>query len=635
MFIDRALASLRRRWESAAAALLVVGAMLVHVELALYIDRPIVDDAAISIAFGRTLVGGYGGRVTPYSQIVEGFSNPTWTVLLGVIERLGINSMAPAKYAGLVFTTLALPLVSLWGPVSQRRRIRLEDAAAPLVASTNGSLAYWALGGLESGFLVFLLSLLGLLLFAPRSRRIAIALGLTAAAVTLTRPEGALYAGALALPAVIETLVASRLRPRREDGIAFGTFLGPVLLYVLFRRWYFGAWLPNTYYAKHSWVIGLDLEAVVKSHIEAFVDATKLLFIVSGISVVLSFAGKLKTAKTAVGATLLVGSMFFFTWYANADWMKEWRFLAPTVPFVCHPIGAACAAIRQRFGASWLQRRRWLSHGLHAVLAGAVVTVILLTSKDHRTRWTSVKDQGSDVPLFADRRAKYAGDLREMIAPFHMTHPLVAGPDMGWLAIGMQDAEIIDVAGLADVAIARHYGNPKALGDYLVNEGLPSILLVWGPSHYLRGISDVIRNYRPGPHSTYLLYSKMSPTEDERCPGGKASAMSDTAEQMTAKVIADLESEQAVRALALWRCYLSYRPDAELPALERRLEIARKAEALAQKSVKDGRLELALRDYSLCAVIGAASHTPSVSCRFRAERIRSKLFPRPATKKSK
>jgi hypothetical protein len=210
-----------------------------------------------------------------------------------------------------------------------------------------------------------------------------------------------------------------------------------------------------------------------------------------------------------------------------------------------------------------------------------------------------------------------------------MTHALVAGPDLGDLSLGLRTAEIIDLAGLADVAIARHYGDVPALRDYLVHEGLPTVLLLWGPSNYLWTMDDVLAKYRNGKDERYKIYAGATETTDDRCPSGKASALAASADEMVARVTTELGVDP-VRALAEWRCYLTYRADADLPSPARRVAMARAGEALAEEASARGDRERALRAYSFCAVVGATSPRPSSRCRMEAERLRALLFPRAA-----
>jgi len=71
-----------------------------------------------------------------------------------------------------------------------------------------------------------------------------------------------------------------------------------------------------------------------------------------------------------------------------------------------------------------------------------------------------------------------------------------------------------------------------------------------------------------------------------------------------------------------------HRSDADLPAVAQRVELAEAAKTAAEAALNERKGEPALRAYSLCAVVVAASYRPSSSCRMQAERIRATLFPR-------
>ena len=76
----------------------------------------VVDDAAISVAFGRTFFEGEGFRATANSQPVEGFSNPLWTLLVGLTGPLKL-SVDFARTLAIVFGALAVVALFLWGLV--------------------------------------------------------------------------------------------------------------------------------------------------------------------------------------------------------------------------------------------------------------------------------------------------------------------------------------------------------------------------------------------------------------------------------------------------------------------------------------------------------------------------------------
>jgi hypothetical protein len=132
-------------------------------------------------------------------------------------EKLGINSMVVAKYLGLALTILSFPVMFAWGPVSQRRPIQIEDALTPLLTCSSAGLAYWSVGGLEGGALLFGIAMFGALLFSELTRWRAIGLGIVGALVVLTRPEACIYIALGVLIRAGDTLRAQRRIDRHSS----------------------------------------------------------------------------------------------------------------------------------------------------------------------------------------------------------------------------------------------------------------------------------------------------------------------------------------------------------------------------------------------------------------------------------
>ncbi len=75
---------------AAAAALAGLVALVHYIAVSAYT----VDDAAISFAYASALADGLPpGIVTPGEPIAEGYSNPTWTVMLALVATRACPSM--------------------------------------------------------------------------------------------------------------------------------------------------------------------------------------------------------------------------------------------------------------------------------------------------------------------------------------------------------------------------------------------------------------------------------------------------------------------------------------------------------------------------------------------------------------
>ena len=213
------------------------------------------DDAFISFRYAENLADGLGPVWNP-GERVEGYTNFAWVLLLAAGMKLGL---APERFANVLgVTSGALLLVALF-----RFAARGRSAASPfplllvLVLAASRSYAAWCTGGLETMLFTLLVFLGFARLLAPwgRERRDALACALSFAGAALTRPEGALF-GALAFALLLFELVRGR-RSVRAVLAWLGPFAALVGAHLLWRRSYYGEWLPNTFYAK---VGGLWLE---------------------------------------------------------------------------------------------------------------------------------------------------------------------------------------------------------------------------------------------------------------------------------------------------------------------------------------------------------------------------------------
>jgi arabinofuranosyltransferase len=210
------------------------------------------DDAYIAFRFVSNAMAGRGlvWNPAPFHP-VEGYTSFSWVMLLWAMWAwLGLEPPLAADMLGLLFGVATLALV--WRALRRQALPRtLEPHRSLITAITLLALAShrvfltWLSSGLETALFVFSMTLWVLVAVAPgepeRAVRRATCLSLAAALVALTRPDGL-------LAVAFTFLVVALDRGRRR-------FLGlwPLLLvvgHVVWRRWFYGEWLPNTYYAK-------------------------------------------------------------------------------------------------------------------------------------------------------------------------------------------------------------------------------------------------------------------------------------------------------------------------------------------------------------------------------------------------
>ncbi len=226
----------------------------------------LVDDAFISFRFARNFAEGHGLVWNP-GEPVEGYTNFLWTLLLGVLDAL--TPMGPSHWALVLGpVVLAANLLVTWR--LGRQLARRGDAApglhvplAVVVLAFHTVFTAYGTTGLETGF-ACLWVLLGATFLVTREDPPGAALaGAMWIGAALTRPDHGLFYAAGGL-----VLLFSRARAAwraRGDGAAglwrsagrhLAAYAAPFAVYLGYLAWkasFYGALLPNTYYAKSAY----------------------------------------------------------------------------------------------------------------------------------------------------------------------------------------------------------------------------------------------------------------------------------------------------------------------------------------------------------------------------------------------
>jgi len=272
-----------------------------------------VDDAGIAFAFARSFATGLGPVAYAGGPPVEGFSSPTWVVLLAVAAAAGFSIPMAAKALGALtlLTSLAgaRALMARLGWTSHQRM----DALGFL--GLSGPLVLWCMSGLETGLLAALM----VWSIAVRTPWVA---GVLLAATITTRPEAPLLVAGL--------LVA---RHRLHGGPHASTLWWPLAALTALVAWRvgtFGVWVPQTAPAK------LTQPLTTRTIAGALYLAQSGLWIGAPAMLTGALVGRqhapgrlalrvaLPVVVTAVAAVLFMGG----------DWMRYGRFTAPLLPIL-------------------------------------------------------------------------------------------------------------------------------------------------------------------------------------------------------------------------------------------------------------------------------------------------------------
>jgi arabinofuranosyltransferase len=210
------------------------------------------DDAFISFRYADKWLEG-AGLVFNRGERVEGYTNFLWVVELAALKKLlGIEAPAGALLLSFAYTAATVGLTAWVAARSPQRSHRAWITVLALVLLlTERGFAVWSSSGLETRQFTFFV-LLGYALLSEAGDGWPARVGgsLSLAAAQLTRPEGLMLAVVAVGAFVLQRAHTRSLRVRACVEVVLPV-LSITLGHFVWRRLYYGDWLPNTYYAKH------------------------------------------------------------------------------------------------------------------------------------------------------------------------------------------------------------------------------------------------------------------------------------------------------------------------------------------------------------------------------------------------
>ncbi|MBN2573779.1 MAG: hypothetical protein JXP73_04375 [Deltaproteobacteria bacterium] len=411
------MAEAKKHRRTAERLLLAFGAIGFFL-LSRYHWQHVCDDAFIDFRYADNLAAGLG-PVWNRGEAVEGFSSPLWLGLLVLGRLLGAALPAWAAALGVGCAALCMALVHRFAlEISQSR---LVAAAAFAAASLVYPLYYWAPAGLETTLFSMLVTAAAWGLAGQSFWAWAVA----AAFLGPSRPEGPLLVGALVVLAWL-----AHGRPAVRPG-QLALALVPVLAWLVFRRAYYGVWLPNTYYAKATGPLSGRLTAGTLYALPGL-----LALGAAGAAIGWGRIAKRKNlvalAFAALPLVLAIG--------AGGDWMWHGRMILPAVSslLVLTVAGIAAAPADRRLALVLACGLGWSALLPHPALFVDAVTFCRLSPLAHQ--------EGTLV--FASRSAA------RCIAANYPADALVAVNHAGALPHALPNPAL-DMTGLCDRHIAR------------------------------------------------------------------------------------------------------------------------------------------------------------------------------------
>ncbi|MCZ4125273.1 hypothetical protein [Streptomyces sp. H39-S7] len=465
----------------------LVGALLVGGQ-ALRLGQWIVDDAAITYAYARSIDEGYGPAQQPGAPPVEGYSNPAWLALLVAGRRLRLfDHGALFGVSDLVWFPKVLALLCVIGMLASvafaaRAVLPGRAWAVTLLAGAamagNFSLVVWLFSGLENPLYGLAVTALAAVLARSVARddllrpRTAVLAGLLALLAALTRPDGIVYAAAYPLAALLLQRPGS-LRPIALSGT---TFALPYAAHLLWRHAEFGRWVPNTAVAKAQRTPSpADLAHTTELIVYAGWALALAALACTATALVRPDPGASRRALTAV----LVPLSLALTAYGmlQRDWMALYRFATPVWTLAAFAGSLAAVTVWDR------ERPRG-----RALLVSALVVGSVLSLAGQRPRAAAFQaDPTLSMCFVADRYGRLFNTYADELA---LPDAGLLLPDLGGTLLTTR-LRVTDLAGLTDPAIADAYAahDTTRLRTYVFDHVRPTFIHVHSPWSTLSGLT--------------------------------------------------------------------------------------------------------------------------------------------------
>ncbi len=343
------------------------------------------DDAFISFRYSDNLIR-HGELVFNPGERVEGYTNFLWTVAMAGVIGLGLD---PATWSRII--SVALGILTLFLAMSFMSKVRQKSTignvlpAALLAASP--SYACWATGGLETQ-LFTTLSTLALIDYTRGSLGDSKALlrsGFWFSLASMTRPEGMLLLGLVALYHMGTMVLERRIRPSGLELKWAAVFLVFFVPFFAWRWSYYGWPFPNTYYVKTGatgfWRPGFR-------YLLSWVNTNGLWFLPPLAYIGWRTGNEMYRRFIGVGIIVLLG-LGFHVVRVGGDFMALHRFLVPIIPLV---------AIMATVGLIAIFNRLWAFKPTVCalIIVGICVISALHISKIDQHAMSNGSDQGVD-----------------------------------------------------------------------------------------------------------------------------------------------------------------------------------------------------------------------------------------------
>jgi hypothetical protein len=460
----------------------------------------IVDDAAITFAYARNVAEGHGPVLQPGAEPTEGFSNPTWLVLLALGRLTGLFDHGTVfGVPDYIFFPKALAVACCAGilaacHVAAKRitgRPALVTLLCGLVLAANTSFVVWVFSGLENSLFGLAVIWLAVVMFTAAvddrllSAKVAVLAGGFAALAALTRPDGLIYGAAYPLLVLVHIRRPTLSTAIRAAGLSVLTFVVPVGGYFTWRHLEFGKLLSLPALAKSQGTPTID-DLNRASELVVYTGTLAVIAFCVFVGIVLGRPSKLRTGMVALLITLALAVVAYVV--LNPDWMPLQRFATPV-----WTVGALAVTL-----AVWSALRNAGIRGRALIAVGLVVTLIPSGSLWATASQKMRADPTVPMCLVAERLGRAFNGYADAIG---VKQGSLLLPDVGATAMTSR-LRVLDLAGLTEPRLAEFWGNQqwRELGDYVFDVVKPTFIHShepWSDQTGVLGDSRLNRDYVP------------------------------------------------------------------------------------------------------------------------------------------
>ncbi len=407
------------------------------------------DDAMVSMRYASNLAHGFGAVWNP-GEYVEGYTNSLWMLYMAFWHLLPISASKISlaiQVTGALF--LGLNLVFIYKIVKHLTDDLLALFAALLMTAFYGPLNIWGLLGMEVSLLALILSLVAWIVLTRNLSCWIPWLYLLLGVGTLVRMDMAVP---FALIVVFATVTDSQ---RRRQHLMWG--LGMLICFLgvqeLFRLWYFGDLLPNTYYLKMvNFSTAIRIARGLWVLFELAWQANWIVFMLPVIVFVFR-----RDKNVALLALLFAGQVAYSTYVGGDAWEHKGganRFISSALPLWFALFGVTVAVLRNA-----LQTQLRLTSGWSRLVLNLAALIVVAFSlwnvnfllADYKSidRWLLLRK-----PVYVEANEKYVNTaliLQKATRPGAKIAFTAAGTEPYFLP----ERYAIDILGKADKIIAR------------------------------------------------------------------------------------------------------------------------------------------------------------------------------------